>query len=124
MPDSAAAIATERAGVNVSIVRIQPGSSAAASRRGRPRHCPTATSASSTPTTIFTTSTQVAGSASSLAPAPPATASTIAPTTARPITQPSTNAGPLARARGVLSISTTAMIGIGLSATPTPKVRT
>jgi hypothetical protein len=35
-----------------------------------------------------------------------------------PSSQPSTNVGPLARARGVVSSSTTAMIEIGLTATP------
>src|SRR5215213_9987630 len=45
-------------------------------------------------------------------------ASTTAPTTPRPSSQPRTNAGPLDRARGVVNMSTTAMIGTGLSATP------
>jgi hypothetical protein len=62
--------------------------------------------------------TQLAGWPSSLAPPGPASASTMAPTTPRPTSQPSTNASPLARARGVVSISTTAMIGTGLNATP------
>ena len=110
--------------MNVSIVRIHFGSSPEAPSRGRPRHCLTATNTSSRPSTIFSQSTHVAGSASSLAPAVPATTSTIAPTTARPSIQPATNAGPLTRARGVPSISTTAMIGTGLSATPTPNERT
>jgi hypothetical protein len=48
-----------------------------------------------------------------------ATSSAIVPTTISPASQPITNAGPFARVRGVTSISTTAMIGIGLSATPT-----
>ena len=38
---------------------------------------------------------------------------------ARPTIQPTRNAGPFTRARGVASISTTAMIGNGLIATPT-----
>ena len=63
--------------------------------------------------------TQVAGSPASLALAPDAATSTIVPTTARPRTQPSRNIGPFTRPRGVPSISTTAMIGIGLSETPT-----
>jgi hypothetical protein len=45
------------------------------------------------------------------------------PTTARPVSQPTTKAGPLTRARGVTSIRITAMIGTGLSATPTAKGR-
>ena len=72
----------------------------------------------------MSTLTQVAGSSPSVAPAPPATTRTIVPTNARPTIQPSTKAGPLTRARGVPSISTTAMIGIGLSATPSPNART
>ncbi len=63
--------------------------------------------------------TQVAGEPDELAPAGPATHSTIVPTTASPASQPRTNSGPLTRARRVVSISTTAMIGTGLSATPT-----
>jgi len=49
----------------------------------------------------------------------PAIASRIAPAIAMPAIQPSRNAGPLVRARRVTSISTTATIGIGLTATPT-----
>jgi hypothetical protein len=44
--------------------------------------------------------------------------STIEPTTPRPMSQPARNAGPLVRARGVVSMRTTAMMGIGLMATP------
>ena len=40
-------------------------------------------------------------------------------TTTRPVTQPTANAGPLERAFGVPSMRITAMIGTGLSATPT-----
>ena len=65
-----------------------------------------------------------AGPPFSLASAPLETSSTIVPTTARPRIHPARNAGPLTRPRGVASISTTAMIGIGLSATPTPNART
>ncbi len=68
--------------------------------------------------------THVAGAPSELAEAPLETSSTIVPTAARPITQPSRNAGPLVRPLGVASISTTAMIGTGLSATPMPNERT
>ena len=45
--------------------------------------------------------------------------SAIAPTMASPASQPAMNNGPFTRARRVVSISTTAMIGIGLKATPT-----
>ena len=68
--------------------------------------------------------TQVAGVPCLLAEAPPATSNTIVPRTASPTTQPSRNAGPFTRPFGVASISTTAMIGTGLRATPTPKDRT
>ena len=51
--------------------------------------------------------------------APPATARTTIETITRPATQPTANAGPLVRALGVPSIKMTAMIGTGLSATPT-----
>ena len=66
------------------------------------------------------TLTQVAGSPWLVADAPPATSSTIAPTTANPTIQPARKAGPFTRPFGVASISTTAIIGIGLRATPTP----
>ena len=63
--------------------------------------------------------TQSAGPASSFAFAPPEINSTTPPTIASPMIQPSRNAGALAEARGVPSISTTPMMGTGLSATPT-----
>jgi hypothetical protein len=40
-----------------------------------------------------------------------------------PISQPMTNSGPFSRARCDISISATAMIGTGLSATPTARGR-
>jgi hypothetical protein len=64
-------------------------------------------------------STHVAGAPSSLASAPLDASNTITPTMVKPTIQPSRNAGPLTRARGVPSMSTTAMIGTGLNATPT-----
>jgi hypothetical protein len=48
----------------------------------------------------------------------PATRSTITLTATMPITQPAANAGPVTRARWVLSMRMTAMIGTGLRATP------
>ena len=45
------------------------------------------------------------------------------PTTVSPTIQPAANAGPVARARGVPSIRTIAMIGTGLIATPTARGR-
>ena len=68
--------------------------------------------------------TQSAGAPSVLAPAPLAARSTIVPAAASPTIHPATKAGPFTRASGVVSIRTTAMIGIGLSATPTPNDRT
>ena len=47
----------------------------------------------------------------------------MAPARARPTIQPSRNAGPFVRARGVPSINTTAMIGTGLIVTPTASDR-
>jgi hypothetical protein len=79
----------------------------------------TATASSSTPRTIFSQSTQVAGSPDWLAPDEPAAKSTIAPTTPSPISHPPGNASPLALALAVVSMITTAMIGSGLTATPT-----
>ena len=93
------------------------------SPRGRPRHCFTATNSSSAPSASLRTLTHFAGSPPLLAFAPLEMSSTTVPRIARPSTQPSRNAGPLARARGVASISTTPMIGNGLIVTPTAKAR-
>ena len=67
--------------------------------------------------------THVAGSPALEALAPLEMSSTAVPSTASPAIQPTRNAGPLARARGVASISTTPMIGTGLMATPTANGR-
>jgi hypothetical protein len=53
-----------------------------------------------------------------------ATERRIAPRLARPITQPSVNAGPFTRPGAVTSMSTTATIGNGLMAIPTAVGRT
>src|SRR3954454_6556548 len=71
------------------------------------------------PTTTLTQLPQAAGEPDSPAPAGPAKASTMAPMTPRPTSQPTTNAGPLTLALRLVSMSTTAMIGIGLRAIPT-----
>ena len=63
--------------------------------------------------------THVAGEPDLLAPVGPATASTMAPTMPRPTSHPRTKSGPLTLAFWLVSMSTTAMIGIGLSAIPT-----
>ncbi len=67
--------------------------------------------------------TQSSGCPSSLALAPLETSSTTVPRIATPAIQPIRNAGPFEGARGVASMSTTPMIGIGLIATATAKGR-
>ena len=54
---------------------------------------------------------------------PVVSTSTIAPRTDRPAIHPSAKAGPFARARGVASMSTIAIMGIGLIATTTANGR-
>ena len=122
--ESTIASPAARAALNRSIAAIHDGDRACAPSRGRPRHCLTATPRSRTPRTTLSTLTQSAGAPPSLASAPLETTRTIAPTAAIPVNHPAMNAGPFARARGVPSISTTPMMGIGLSATPTPNDRT
>jgi hypothetical protein len=106
-------------GVKASRVPIHFGVATSSPSCGRPRHCRTARSTSSAPRTSFSQSTHAAGCPSSVASDGPAIASTIEPASATPTIQPSRNAGPFVRARGVTSMSTTATIGIGLTATPT-----
>ncbi len=67
--------------------------------------------------------TQSCGCPLSLAFAPLETSSTTVPSSASPAIQPTRNAGPFERARGVASMSTTPMIGIGLMATATARDR-
>jgi hypothetical protein len=67
----------------------------------------------------FTTSDEVLDGSS----APPARPRTITLTTTSPATQPMAKAEPVERARGVASMRMTAMIGTGLSATPTAEGR-
>ena len=106
-----------------SMLAIQPGS-AVVPPRGRRRHCSPASTISATPSRRLTTPTQVAGSLPSLPSDPPERSRTIVPTTERPTSQPSRNDDPLTPPRGVASIRTTAMIGIGLRATPSASGRT
>ena len=101
---------------------IHFGIAACSSPCGLPRHCFAAISTSNAPSTNFSVLAHVAGVPPSLVPLGE-TSSTIAPTSESPSSQPTTNAGPLARARGVTSIRTTPMIGIGLIATPTASDR-
>src|SRR5262249_36447384 len=87
--------------------------------RGLRRHCRSAPTSSRSPTTRTVTDIHVAGSTCSRGePTSLATERRIAPTLARPITQPRMNAGPFTRPRVVASMSTTATIGSGLIATP------
>src|SRR5271165_7339135 len=118
-PDRTAARPNAAGGVVLSIVAIHLGICGCSSPCGRPRNCRAATSSSRTPRTILTQLTQVAGDPDLPAPADPDRDNTIAPTMPRPISQPRTKAGPLTLALRLVSMSTTAMIGIGLSAIPT-----
>src|SRR4029453_10635880 len=106
-------------GVKLSRAPIHLGMGASSPSWGRARHWRTATRTSSSPRTSLSQSTQAAGSPSWLALDGPAMASRTAPARAIPTIQPARNAGPLLRARGGTSISTTATIGSGLMATPT-----
>jgi hypothetical protein len=118
-PASTAPAPAAFAGVNASIAPIHLGVGGSSPSRGLPRHWRSAIRRTSTPSTIFSTSTHVAGSPPSLAFVGCATSRTTTPTTARPTSQPPTKAGPFARARDVVSMTVTAMIGRGLNATPT-----
>ena len=71
------------------------------------------------PRTSFSVEVAVDGPPESSVPDPTPTAISTPPITAALAAQPSTNAGPFTRPRGELTSSTEAMIGIGLSATPT-----
>src|SRR5829696_2220707 len=106
-------------GVKLSRAPIHLGMGTSSPSWGRARHWRTATRTSRRPRTSLSQSTQAAGSPSWLALDGPAMASRTAPARAIPTIQPARNAGPLLRARGVTSISTTATIGSGLMATPT-----
>src|SRR4051812_13798517 len=92
-PDRTAAIPRAGGGLALSIEAIHLGIWACSSPCGRLRNCRRATNSSRMPSTILDQLTQAAGDA--LAPAVPARVRTIAPTTARPSSQPMTNAGPL-----------------------------
>ena len=85
---------------------------------GRDLHCLAAIATKSRPSARVTqlTPSALALSASS---APELTSRTMTLTATSPPTHPIANAGPLVRALGVPSMRMTAMIGTGLSATPT-----
>ena len=76
------------------IAPIQPGIDVSWPWAGRPCHCLTAKPNRRTPRARSSKATQVAGSPSSLASAPSASASTIAPTAVRPTHHATTNAEP------------------------------
>src|SRR5271166_883806 len=118
-PDRRAARPSAAGGLVLSIVAIHFGICASSPPCGLRRNWRAATSSSRTPSTILTQLTQAAGDPDLLAPPVPATARTMAPTMLRPSSQPRMNAGPLTLALRLVSMSTTAMIGIGLSAIPT-----
>ncbi len=101
-------------GVKWSTASIHFGIGGSTPAFGRLRHCRTAKTRRSTPSTIWNVFVPSADDPLVLAPAAFATVSPTTPTTARPTTQPATKAGPFERARGVTSMSTTPMIGIGL----------
>ena len=71
------------------------------------------------PRTSFSTDVAVDGPPESSVPEPTPAAISTPPITAALAAHPTTNAGPLTRPRGELTSNTEAMIGIGLSATPT-----
>ena len=87
-----------------SIVCIHFGVAGPASPRGQSRHCLTATISASTPSTIFSQLTQVAGWPESLALAPLETSSATVRRVRVPRSSRAPKAGPLRRARGVASI--------------------
>jgi hypothetical protein len=103
---------------------IQPGSLAGASPRGRSRNRRYAAPSSNSPRSSLTTLTHVAGLPLSLADAPLESSRAIVPTTASPTAQASVNTGPFTRPRGVDSMSVTATMAMGLTATATAKGRT
>jgi hypothetical protein len=117
-PDIAAPRPSAASGVVLSMVASHLGICGCSSPWGRERNTRAATSSSTMPAAILTQSTQAAGVPDLLALPAPATASTTAPTMPRPISQPRTKTGPLTLARRLVSMSTTAMIAAGLSATP------
>ena len=102
-----------------SMVRSQLGSLGLASPRGRRWYWRYATITRARPPRSLTTLSQVAGWPSELADAPLEMSRTMAPTSASDTTQEARNAGPFTRPRGVESISTTATMASGLTATAT-----
>ena len=117
-PDRTAPSPSDLPAVNWSIADIHFGISAVSPARGRFFHWPTASARKSTPITTWTQLTPVAAPESGSSE-PEATSTTTTLTITSPATHPRAKAGPLVFAFGVPSIKITAMIGSGLSATPT-----
>ena len=117
-PESSAPAPKDLPALKLSIACIHLGISACSPGFGRRCQIRPAISRKRMPNTSLSTLAQVAGSPVSCVAFPPASTSTIVPTIVRPASQPAAKAGPFARARGVPSMRTTAMIGNGLIATP------
>src|SRR4051794_32635925 len=101
-------------GVKWSTASIHFGIGGSTPAFGRLRHCRSAKTIRSAPSTIWNVLVPSADEPCVLAPAALATMRPTTPTAVSPTTQPTMNAGPFVRARGVTSMSTTPMIGIGL----------
>ena len=106
-------------GVNASIVAIHFGMGASTPGAGRLRQLRSASTSSTTPSTTCTVDEPSDALESVATLLASAIAYATATTTPSPRTQPSRNAGPFVLARSENSIRMTAMIGIGLIATPT-----
>lgn len=96
--------------MKLSRAAIHFGAGACSPGAGRLRHCLTASSRSNTPRVSLMADAAVDGPLLPATPAASAMMSTSPPTTTSPRTQPATNAGPLLRALGVISIGITAMM--------------
>ena len=116
-PDIAEPRPSDLTGVKLSRDAIHFGAGACSPGPGRLRHCLTARSRSSTPSVSLMAYAAVDGPLLLATPAASAMISTSPPTTASPRTQPATNAGPLLRALGVISIKMTAMMDSTLMST-------
>lgn len=104
-------------GVMDSMEAIQVGISGSSPFRGRFCHCFQARNRNRAPMATLSKAAAVEVAVpSSSAPSKTSTAITL--TALRPRIQPNANSGPIVRALGVPSTTTTAIIGIGLRATP------
>ena len=119
--DSAKASPVALTNVNESIAAIHFGMTPAAPRAGRLRHCLAASSRSRAPSTSLMTDDTVDGVPSDELSAWPTRRRTTTVTMTMPATQPSRNPVLVVAGRRDSSIRMTAMIGIGLIATPIAK---